>query len=181
MKILPVVAFCTVPFVCAGLAWAQQTNQPTSTPKDARAVFMDPQGKTVGSATLIETPNGVLISVELADMPPGVHGFHIHEVGKCEGATFESAGGHYNPRAAQHGYMAPGGPHAGDMPNQTVGQDGKLKAELFNPNVSFTGGPAPLLDQDGSAIVVHATADDYRSQPSGNSGNRVACGVIQPR
>ena len=180
MKILSTITACALPVLFAGAAQAQQAPAPTSTPSSARAVFMSPDGKTIGSATLIQTPNGVLISAEVTDLPPGVHGFHIHEVGRCEGA-FESAGGHYNPRGAQHGYMVAGGPHAGDMPNQTVEQDGKLKAEVFNPYVTFTGGQAPLFDQDGSALVVHATADDYRTQPSGNAGDRIACGVIQQR
>jgi Cu-Zn family superoxide dismutase len=158
---------------------AAQT-QPTSTPNSSRAVFLNQKGDTIGTGTLIETPNGVLIRVEIANLPPGLHGFHIHEVGKCDGSGgFESAGGHYNPGGKQHGYMVEGGPHAGDMPNQTVGQDGKLLAEVFNPNVTFGNDGPTLFDQDGSAIIVHATADDYRSQPSGGAGNRLACGVIQ--
>lgn len=182
MKILRLIGLCALAFPATGVAQAQQPSPPTSTPSSARAVFMTPDGKTIGSATLIETPNGLLISAELEGLPPGVLGFHIHEVGRCEGATgFESAGGHYNPRGARHGYMVDGGPHAGDMPNQTVEPSGKLKAEVFNPHVTFTGGQAPLFDQDGSAIVVHSTADDYRSQPSGNAGSRIACGVVQQR
>jgi superoxide dismutase, Cu-Zn family len=167
----------------SGLAWAQtqqqSQSQPTSTPNSARAVFKNKQGDTIGTATLIDTPNGVLVRAELANLPPGPRGFHIHEVGQCDPANgFESAGGHYNPRGKQHGYMVEGGPHAGDMPNQTVGQDGKLLAQVFNPNVGFSG-EATLFDQDGSALLVHATADDYRSQPSGAAGDRLACGVIQ--
>jgi Cu-Zn family superoxide dismutase len=140
---------------------------------------MDKDGKTIGSATLIDTPNGVLIRADFASLPPGPHGFHIHEVGRCDAATgFESAGDHYNPRGAQHGYWLQDGPHAGDMPNQTAAPDGRLLAEIFNPHVRFEG-EATLFDQDGSALVVHATADDYRSQPSGEAGDRIACGVIQ--
>ncbi len=92
--------------------------------------------------------------------------------------SFESAGGHHNPTGSQLGYWQQGGPHAGDMPNQTVEDDGKLLAEVSNPNVSFDG-KAPLFDQDGSALVIHATADDYRGQPSGAAGGRIAYGVIQ--
>lgn len=159
---------------------AQAQTQPTSTPNSARAVFMNQQGQTIGSATLIETPNGVLVRADLINLPPGVHGFHIHEVGACDPATkFESAGGHYNPTGAKHGYMVEGGPHAGDMPNQTVGADGKVLVEVMNPSVTFGDGKATLFDANGSAIVVHATADDYRSQPSGAAGDRLACGVIQ--
>ncbi|MBJ6127000.1 superoxide dismutase family protein [Microvirga splendida] len=168
---------CAALIVSATAAAAQ--NQPTSTPLDARAVFMNKEGKTIGSATLIDTPNGVLIRADIANLPPGPHGFHIHEVGRCDASGgFESAGGHYNPRGAKHGYWIEGGPHAGDLPNQTVGQDGKLLAEVFNPHVGFDG-EGTLFDQDGSALVVHATADDYRSQPSGGAGDRIACAVIQ--
>lgn len=164
----------------AGSTAALAQTQPTSSPNNARAVFMDQQGRTIGTATLIETPSGVLIRAEVANLPPGVHGFHVHEVGKCDPASkFESAGGHYNPTGAKHGYMVEGGPHAGDMPNQTVGSDGKMVAEVINPHVSFGSGKATLFDQDGSALVVHATADDYRSQPSGAAGDRLACAVIE--
>jgi superoxide dismutase, Cu-Zn family len=178
LKSLP---FCLTACLCASVAHAQQSPpQPTSTPNSARAVFMDRNGKTLGTATLIDTPNGVIISAELSNLPPGVHGFHIHQTGRCDPTTgFDSAGGHYDPRGAMHGFAIEGGPHAGDMPNQTVEQGGTLKAEVFNSYVRFNSGDAPLLDQDGSALVVHATADDYRSQPSGNAGDRLACGVIQ--
>ncbi|WP_407666665.1 superoxide dismutase family protein [Microvirga roseola] len=168
---------CTVFLASAAPALAQQ--QPTSTPGDARAVFKNRDGQTIGSATLINTPNGVLIRAEVSNLPPGPHGFHIHETGQCDASGgFESAGGHYNPDGQQHGYFIEGGPHAGDMPNQTVGQDGKMMAQVFNPNVSFEG-DATLFDDDGSALVVHATADDYRSQPSGAAGDRLACAVIE--
>ncbi|WP_246216083.1 superoxide dismutase family protein [Microvirga makkahensis] len=141
---------------------------------------MDRDGKTPGTATQIDTPNGVFISAELSKLPPSVHGFHIHQTGKCDPATgFEPAGGHYHPRGAKHGFAVEGGPHAGDMPNQSVKQGGTLKAEVFNTYVRFTVSDAPLFDQDSSAHVVHATADDYRSQSSGNAGERLACAVIQ--
>jgi Cu-Zn family superoxide dismutase len=178
------VAGCIVLMLStSGIAWAQAQQpsqaQPTSTPNSARAVFKNRQGETIGTATLIRTPNGVLIRAEAANLPPGPHGFHIHEVGQCDPATnFESAGGHYNPQGKSHGYMVENGPHAGDMPNHTVAADGKLMAEVFNPNVGFSG-EATLFDQNGSALVIHATADDYRSQPSGAAGERLACGVIQ--
>lgn len=173
--------------ICASAALAQQTppaaqgqKPATSTPNSARAVLMNREGKNIGTATLVETLNGVLISAEATGLPPGIHGFHIHETGRCDPASgFESAGGHYNPSKSEHGFMVEGGPHAGDMANQTVDQNGTLKAEVFNSKVMLNSGDAPLLDQDGSALVIHATADDYRSQPSGNAGDRLACGVIQ--
>ncbi len=174
-----------VTLIATASAFAQEAQPPAggeavTSPGVARAVFLDPQGNSIGTATLVETPNGVLIRAELANLPPGIHGFHIHETGACDPeGGFESAGGHYNPTGAEHGFMVEGGPHAGDMANQTVGEDGRLMAQVFNERVSLTGGEAPLLDDDGSAIVIHATADDYMSQPSGAAGDRIACGVIE--
>jgi Cu-Zn family superoxide dismutase len=141
---------------------------------------MNQKGDAIGTATLNQTPTGVLARAEIANLPPGVHGFHIHETGECDPASnFASAGGHYDPDGKDHGYMVEGGPHAGDMPNQTAGADGKLIAEVLNPRISLGSEPGTLFDQDGSALVIHATADDYRSQPSGAAGDRLACGVIQ--
>lgn len=181
---------CGIAGLMAGTAFAQDTapaagEQPpaageaVTSPGTARAVFMNTEGESIGTATLIETPNGVLIRAELTNLPAGPHGFHIHETGACDAeGGFQSAGGHYNPTGAEHGYMVEGGPHAGDMPNQTVGDDGELRAEVFNTMISFNG-ENPLFDDDGSALVVHATADDYMAQPAGAAGDRIACGVIQ--
>jgi Cu-Zn family superoxide dismutase len=153
------------------------SGSPTQT---ARATFVNQQGQQVGTATVAQTPNGVLINAEIAGLPPGEHGFHIHETGRCDPTTgFESAGGHYAPGGHKHGYLVEGGPHAGDMPNQFVVQDGRLRAQVFNTNITLDSGPATLFDDDGSAIIVHANADDYRSQPSGDAGGRIACAVIQ--
>ena len=135
-------------------------------------------GASMGTASFVPTPHGVLIEAELQNLPGGTHGFHIHETGVCEG-DFSSAGGHYNPADIDHGYMSETGPHAGDMPN-VVATDGAVKVSVFNPNVAMTGGDAPLDDQDGSALMIHSGADDYASQPSGDAGSRIACGVIYP-
>lgn len=135
----------------------------------------------VGTVTINSTPSGMLhVIVEMTDLPPGAHGFHIHETGQCDPASgFESAGGHYAGNR-EHGAMAEGGPHPGDFPNVHVGQDGILKAEFFTDRVSLAeGGENPLMDEDGSAVMVHANADDYRSQPSGEAGERIACGVVE--
>jgi superoxide dismutase, Cu-Zn family len=102
----------------------------------------------------------------------------VHQTGRCDAPSFESAGGHYAPMKRQHGFLASGGPHAGDMTNvQVVGS--AVSVQEFNPFVTLSGGEAPLLDQDGSALVIHAKADDYSTQPSGDAGARIACAVVQ--
>jgi Cu-Zn family superoxide dismutase len=145
----------------------------------ASAVLKDAQGTEVGKATLTTTPSGVLIGLDLTALPAGDHAFHIHAVGKCEPPKFESAGPHFNPDTTKHGLMNPEGPHAGDMPNLHVPDSGKLTVEVLNPTVTLSAESA-LLDADGSAIVVHAGADDYQTDPAGKAGDRIACGVITP-
>jgi Cu-Zn family superoxide dismutase len=142
------------------------------------AVMKGADGADHGSVTFTQTEAGVLITAELAGLPPGVHGFHLHETGACE-PDFKAAGGHYNPTGAEHGYMMVGGPHAGDLPNIHVPDSGDLTIEVFDPNVTLEeGAPETLFDADGTAVVIHAGADDYKSQPSGDSGDRIACGVV---
>jgi Cu-Zn family superoxide dismutase len=145
----------------------------------AYATFINQHGHQLGTATLTQTPHGVLITADLSGVPPGEHGFHIHETGRCDPPSFESAGAHYALRGQQHGYLGAGGAHAGDLPNQFVGQDGRLRTHVFTPSVTLRAGQATLFDADGSALVVHAKADDYRSQPAGEAGGRLACAVIQ--
>ncbi|WP_206453316.1 superoxide dismutase family protein [Aurantimonas marina] len=137
-----------------------------------------PDGASLGTVEVTSTPLGILLNAELSGLSDGQHGFHIHETGVCEG-DFKSAGGHYNPGEADHGYLSGNGPHAGDMPNFTV-TGGAAKFETFNAMVAVEGGEAPLADEEGSALIVHGGADDYISQPSGDAGDRVACGVIAP-
>src|SRR6185295_19332758 len=135
----------------------------------------------IGEATLTQTPHGVLVTASLHDVPPGEHGFHIHEKGECT-PPFTSAGGHFNPKKLAHGFENPKGPHAGDRPNVIVPADGKLKVEFLARGVTLEKGkPGSLLDGDGSTLVLHAGQDDYRSDPAGNSGDRIACGVIESR
>lgn len=151
-------------------------------PDVARVAFITPDNSAIGTGTLIDTPHGLIIQAKLTGLPPGPHGFHIHEVGTCDGGeNFKSAGGHYAAQSNEHGYMSENGPHVGDLPNQTAASDGSMLVEVFAPGLRLTEGDAAVLDDDGSAIVIHATADDYRSQPSGASGDRIACGVIEQR
>ena len=145
----------------------------------ANTQLKDTHGKAVGDVDLMQTPAGVLIKLQIKGLPAGEHAFHIHAVGKCE-PPFESAGGHFNPGQHKHGMMA-GEAHAGDMPNLHVPQNGDLSIEVVNTAVSLDKGkPNSLFDNDGSALVIHAKADDYKSDPAGNAGDRIACGVIQP-
>ena len=144
----------------------------------AAVTFLNRDGRQVGTGTLTQTDKGVLITASLSGLPAGEHAFHVHETGKCDAPSFESAGAHYAPMKRQHGFLASGGPHAGDMTNvQIVGST--VSVQEFNPFVSLTGGEAPLLDQDGSALILHAKADDYSTQPSGDAGDRIACAIVQ--
>lgn len=152
---------------------------PTVAQVTAVATLRDGSGRTVGSATLIDTYSGVLITASVSDLGLGAHGIHIHAVGKCE-PPFTSAGGHFNPANRQHGFRNANGPHLGDLPNLETPAAGTLKFEALLPGVTLTGTNA-LLDADGAAIVVHAARDDYTTDPSGNSGGRIACGVIAQR
>jgi len=137
-------------------------------------------GKTLGSAELTETNTGVRIRLLLNGLEPGDKAIHFHGVGKCEQPSFESAGSHVNPTKKQHGFDNPKGYHAGDLPNLKVSKEGKVDLEITTPMVTLEKGKSnSLLDKDGSAIVIHEKADDYVTDPSGNSGERIACGVIQ--
>jgi len=145
----------------------------------ASAQLKDSSGIAVGDADLVQTEAGVLIKLQLKGLKPGEHAFHIHAVGKCE-APFESAGPHFNPSGHKHGMMSGEG-HAGDMPNLHVPQSGDLSVEVLNRAVTLENGkPNSLFDADGSSLVIHAKADDYRTDPAGNAGDRIACGVIRP-
>ncbi len=138
----------------------------------------DAQGKSVGNIVIWDQGPGVALELHLHDLAPGQHGIHFHAVPKCEAPDFKSAGGHFNPDNKKHGFDSPDGHHAGDMTNFTVNSDGKAEVHLEDKDVTLKDGPHSLLGKDGAAIVVHAKADDYKTDPSGNSGDRVACGVI---
>jgi Cu-Zn family superoxide dismutase len=143
------------------------------------AVLKGADGKEVGSANLSQTPHGVLINVSVKGLPPGEHAFHVHAVGKCE-PPFTTAGGHFNPANKKHGIMAAEGQHAGDMPNLHIPQSGDLTVEVLNTAVTLEKGkPNSVFDADGSAVIIHASKDDYKTDPTGDAGGRIACGVIQ--
>ncbi|GGH51441.1 superoxide dismutase family protein [Frigidibacter albus] len=144
----------------------------------AAASFVDAEGAEIGTATLTGTPHGVLIGMEVTGLPASKWvAFHIHEGETCEhDHRFESAGGHFNPSEADHGYMSETGPHSGDMPNQYVASDGILMAEVFNSYVDLDGGPTSVI---GRTLMIHAEPDDYTSQPAGAAGERLACAVIE--
>ncbi len=146
-------------------------------PAAAKAMLKNANGETVGDAVLTDTPHGVLIHVNLTHAPTGAHAFHIHETGQCQ-PPFTTAGDHFNPTHKQHGLENAMGMHAGDLPNINVPASGALTFELLAPDVTLRSGPTGVFDTDGSAIVIHQTVDDYTSDPAGNAGDRVACGVI---
>jgi superoxide dismutase, Cu-Zn family len=146
----------------------------------ASATLEDAHGRSIGEAHLRQTPHGVLLAVDLVNAPPGTHGLHIHEVGTCEGPSFKSAGGHYNPSGTQHGFLNSNGPHAGDLANIEIPKTGQLSVEQFLADVRLEPDPKSLLDDNGSAIVLHSTKDDYASDPAGMAGDRLACGEISP-
>jgi len=150
---------------------------PSPSAAKTKVELKDGQGKSVGDIVIWDQGSGVALQLALHDLTPGEHGIHFHQVPKCEGPDFKSAGGHFNPEAKKHGFDSPDGHHAGDMKNFTVGLDGKAKMKLEDGEVTLKDGPHSLLT-NGAAIVVHAKADDYKTDPSGNSGDRVACGVI---
>lgn len=160
---------------------AQSTATPAvaadATKLQAQVVGLD--GKSLGTVLLQETPAGVLVTTDIKGIPAGDHGFHFHEKGICEPAQkFTTAGGHFTGGDHKHGLMVMGGPHGGDMPNQHVGADGVLKAQVLNTGVTLGAGAKSLGDADGTALVIHADPDDYTSQPAGNAGGRIACAVI---
>jgi superoxide dismutase, Cu-Zn family len=141
------------------------------------AQIKDQKGAFVGTADLMQTPGGLLIKLALQDIKPGQHAVHLHEVGRCD-PPFTSAGAHFNPDHHKHGILVGEG-HAGDLPNLHIPDSGKLEVEFLTTKVTLEQGkPNSLLDQDGTSLVIHATSDDYQSDPAGNSGDRIACGVI---
>jgi Cu-Zn family superoxide dismutase len=138
--------------------------------------LVNSSGQSIGTVRAWQTAGGISFRITASGLPHGIHGLHVHAVGRCDPPDFKTAGSHWNPSDKQHGMNNPAGPHAGDLPNVEVAANGTLAATVTLPSATM----ASLLDADGAALVVHAAADDYKTDPSGNSGARIACAVLQP-
>lgn len=164
-----VLAFCVV----TGLAESKPVTKKTVELKDAK-------GNSVGTANIVSKGKGVEVKLALKDLPPGEHAVHFHQSAKCDPPDFKSAGGHFNPTGKQHGFDNPNGHHAGDMQNFTVRENGTAKATVKDDDVVLGNGSGPnsLFVNGGTSIMIHAKADDMKTDPAGNAGDRIACGVI---
>ncbi|HEY8166862.1 MAG TPA: superoxide dismutase family protein [Gemmatimonadaceae bacterium] len=177
LRVAVVVAFLFVVSSCA------HAPSPLNRVGVAYVTFADAAGAPRGTAELWQdTDNVVHVQLQLLGLPAGTHGIHFHAVGRCEGSgttPFSTAGSHFNPLGRQHGLENPAGPHGGDLPNIVASNDGSVSVGLATDRVSLTAGSTTLFDADGTAMVIHAAADDQVSQPAGNSGARIACGVVR--
>ena len=173
--VLPVIAGALALSAGASAAQHEEHARPAATG------IRNARNQVVGEAAAIPERGLVRVRVTVRGFAPGTYGVHLHQVGRCEGPAFESAGPHFNPAGRHHGRLNPQGPHLGDLPNLVVSANGagRIDFELQVPAATETGAN-PLLDADGTAVVIHATADDERTDPSGNSGARIACGVLAP-
>lgn len=175
VKLAALALAVMLPFV-AGAAESGAGDDPA-----AVAAMRDAQGQAVGEVTFREAPHGLILKADLENLPAGTMAFHIHEIGKCE-PDFDAAGGHFNPTDSQHGFLNDKGYHRGDIPNITVGENGTYHEEVFLPNLTLKSGKGhSLLDADGATVMIHQGVDDYRSDPAGDAGARIACGVIEAR
>lgn len=161
----------------AGVATQDTASAATAAGK-ATAAMRDSAGKDLGTLTLSDSGRSIAVSGRLTGLPRGEHAIHLHTAGQCDAPKFEGAGDHWNPTNKQHGRNSPGGPHLGDLPNLTVAQNGSVSVQATTPGGTLRGANA-ALDSDGAAVVVHAKRDDYKTQPSGDSGDRIACGVVK--
>ena len=168
--------------ISAVLMFATTVNAQENTTYNATAVMKDANGTIIGLATFTQGSSGpVHITVSVSGLMPGLHGIHIHDKGICIGPSFTSAGGHYNPLGKEHGFLNPKGPHAGDLPNLEVGADGKGNMNVTTKLVTLSPGPTTLFTANSTSLVIHAGPDDLITDPAGNSGARIACGVIEKK
>lgn len=177
------LALAAMSLAAPGLAGCMMNGEPAEPagvagPMSASALVRDAAGQVKARATATQVGDSIRLAVEAMGMAPGAYGAHIHTTGRCDPPAFASAGGHWNPAMREHGKDNPAGMHMGDLPNLMVGTNGKGSFEVTIPHAWISGGPTPLLDADGAALVIHAQPDDYRTDPSGNSGARIACGVF---
>ncbi|MCH7629034.1 MULTISPECIES: superoxide dismutase family protein [Novosphingobium] len=174
MRLRSIMPLSAALLASAGCATTAATNHEL-----ARASIADASGRAIGSALISDRAGIVTLTVQVTGLKPGPHGIHLHAVGQCVAPTFASAGGHLNPGMHQHGVQNPAGSHLGDLPNIAVAADGAGAATIMLPGQWAELSPH-IFDTDGTAVVIHAGPDDYRSDPAGNSGGRIACGVLSP-
>ncbi len=171
---LGLVAILALTGAAAAADKKPMADMPMTGGRSALATLRTAAGVEVGHAKVTEVAGGLRVTVDVKGLPAGTHGAHLHTIGRCDPPDFASAGGHWNPMNMKHGSMNPQGPHAGDMPNLVVGADGRGTLGINLAGAGFDS----LMDADGAAVVLHAAADDLMTDPSGNSGGRIACGVL---
>lgn len=175
MRVMVVMAGALALAACNDGEGRMHTGAPVAGGARAVALLKSATGADIGRATATEVAGGLRITVDAKALAPGKHGAHVHTAGRCDAPDFASAGGHWNPTNMKHGAMNPQGPHEGDLPNLEIDSGGRGTVAMMIPGATMTG----LLDADGAALVIHASADDLMTDPAGNSGARIACGVFQ--